>query len=75
MRRVQRPLAQKNFRTWSCTHDADVCPREIREGALIVTVDAARGKAAHGTMHQSLSRGDAQGELGCHLVQMPRLQV
>jgi len=57
------------------SHHTEVCPREIREGAFIGTVDASRGKAAHGTVHQSLFRGDAQGQLGGHLVQMPRLQV
>jgi hypothetical protein len=36
------------------SHDADVCPWEIRQSALIITMDAARGKPAHGTMHQSL---------------------
>jgi hypothetical protein len=57
------------------SHNTDVCPQEIREGAFIVTVDASRGKPAPGTVHQGLSRGDAQDELGCHLVQMPRLQM
>jgi hypothetical protein len=57
------------------SHNAEVCPREIRKGALIIPVDAARGKVAHGTVHQGLSRGNAHGQLGCHLVQMPCLQV
>ena len=57
------------------SHHTEVCPRESRAGAFIVTVDASRGKAAHGTVHPRLSRGDAPGQLGCPLVQMPRLQV
>jgi len=69
------PVGAEELPNLELSHDAEVCPREIREGAFIVTVDAARGKAAHGTVPQSLSRGDAQGELGCQLVQMPRLQV
>ena len=57
------------------SHDADVCPWQIRQSALIITLDAARGQPAHGTMHQRLSRGDAPGQLGCPLVHMRRLQV
>ena len=69
------PVGAEELPDPELSHDAEVCPREIREGALIVTVDASRGKPAHGTVPQGLYRGDAQGQLGCHLVQMPRLQV
>ena len=69
------PVGAEELPDLERSHHTEVCPREIRAGAFIVTVDASRGKAAHGTVHQRLSRGDAQGQLGCHLVQMPRLQV
>jgi hypothetical protein len=69
------PVGAEELPDTELSHDVEVGPREIRKGALIITVDASRGKAAHGTVPQGLYRGNAQGQLGCHPVQMPRLQV
>ena len=69
------PVGAEELPATELYHNADVCPWEISEGALTLTVDASRGKLAHRIVPHGLYRGDAHCQLGCHLVQTPRLQV
>jgi hypothetical protein len=56
-------------------YDTDGGPWEIGESAPVVTVDAPGGKPADRTVYQGLRRGDAHSQLGCGLVEMPRLKM
>jgi len=55
--------------------DAEVCPRQIGDRALIATVGASGGTSTPGTVSPGLRGGEAQCQLRCGLVYVPRLQV
>ena len=48
------PIGAEELPDTERSHDAEVCPRGIREGTLIVTVEASRRKPAHGTVPPGL---------------------
>ena len=75
MRRGQRPLAQKNFRTLQVEHDAPWSPGEIRHRADITTMDTPRRKPADRTVDQGLRRRHLQRQLSGGVVHVPGIEV
>ena len=65
-----KPLANTQLKA-----HAILCPGQIRQGALIVTVDTLRWGGAQRTRCHHLGRAHAQRDLGRSVIDRPRLEA